>query len=86
MDRAGPANLMAPMMLNPRPTAFLNARLVDPESGYDGPGALVVADGHELDAPIAQNPVGSNSEARKDGMALIPSRNQVTPAPQVHQK
>lgn len=27
------------------PTAFLNARLVDPESGYDGPGCLVVADG-----------------------------------------
>ena len=27
------------------PTAFVNARLVDPESGYDGPGCLVVADG-----------------------------------------
>jgi dihydroorotase len=27
------------------PTAFLNARLVDPESGYDGPGCLIVADG-----------------------------------------
>ncbi len=26
-------------------TALLNARLVDPESGYDGPGALVVNDG-----------------------------------------
>ena len=26
-----------------------------------------------LNAPTAQNPVGSNSEARKDGMALIPS-------------
>ena len=32
-------------MSGPRPTAYLNARLVDPESGYDGPGALVVADG-----------------------------------------
>ena len=28
-----------------RPLAFVNARLVDPESGYDGPGALVVKDG-----------------------------------------
>ncbi len=28
-----------------RPTAFVNARLVDPESGYDGPGALVTAGG-----------------------------------------
>jgi dihydroorotase len=27
------------------PLAFLNARLVDPEAGYDGPGALVVARG-----------------------------------------
>ena len=28
-----------------RPVAFVNARLVDPESGYDGPGAVVVRDG-----------------------------------------
>lgn len=28
-----------------QPIAFINARLVDPESGYDGPGALVVTDG-----------------------------------------
>jgi dihydroorotase len=27
------------------PTAFLNARLVDPESRYDGPGSLIVAEG-----------------------------------------
>jgi dihydroorotase len=26
-------------------TAFINARLVDPETGYDGPGALVVSEG-----------------------------------------
>ena len=32
-----------------RPTAFLNARLVDPESGYDGPGCLIVADGAVAD-------------------------------------
>jgi dihydroorotase len=28
-----------------RPLAFTGARLIDPESGYDGPGALVVKDG-----------------------------------------
>ncbi len=28
-----------------RPIAFHGARLIDPESGYDGPGALLVADG-----------------------------------------
>jgi dihydroorotase len=28
-----------------RPTAFTNVRLVDPVSGYDGPGALIVAGG-----------------------------------------
>ena len=29
----------------PRPLAFVNARLVDPESGYDGPGALIAEKG-----------------------------------------
>ncbi len=28
-----------------QPTAFINARLIDPESRYDGPGALVVQGG-----------------------------------------
>ncbi len=32
-------------MSGARPTAFVNARLVDPESGYDGRGAVVVVDG-----------------------------------------
>jgi dihydroorotase len=32
-------------MSRPRPFAFNNARLVDPETGYDGPGALVVFEG-----------------------------------------
>ncbi len=31
--------------MSARPVAFINARLVDPESRYDGPGALVVQDG-----------------------------------------
>lgn len=29
----------------PRPTAFRNARLIDPASGFDGPGGLLVIDG-----------------------------------------
>jgi dihydroorotase len=28
-----------------RPLAFVNARLIDPESGYDGPGCVVVSEG-----------------------------------------
>src|ERR1700761_2471711 len=28
-----------------RPLAFANARLVDPASGYDGPGGLIVTEG-----------------------------------------
>ncbi|MDP3745407.1 MAG: dihydroorotase, partial [Phenylobacterium sp.] len=32
-----------------RPTAFVNARLVDPASGWDGPGALLVRDGKIAD-------------------------------------
>jgi dihydroorotase len=31
--------------MSERPTVYLNARLVDPASGYDGPGALIVAAG-----------------------------------------
>src|SRR5690349_13829689 len=31
--------------MSARPLAFINVRLVDPESGYDGPGALLVQDG-----------------------------------------
>ena len=34
---------------NARPIAFTNARLVDPESGYDGPGSLIVAEGLIVD-------------------------------------
>jgi dihydroorotase len=29
----------------PQPLAFTNARLVDPESGYDGPGGVIVSEG-----------------------------------------
>src|SRR5690606_22275301 len=33
-----------------RPTAFVNARLIDPASGYDGKGGLLARDGIILDA------------------------------------
>lgn len=37
-----------------RPVAFVNARLVDPASGYDGPGAVVVAEG--VIADVSRSP------------------------------
>ena len=37
-----------------RPTAFVNARMVDPETGYDGPGCLVVTEG--VIADVARRP------------------------------
>jgi dihydroorotase len=36
---------MSPPLKANRPTAFTNVRLVDPASGYDGPGALIVTEG-----------------------------------------
>ena len=36
---------MSPLSKANRPTAFTNVRLVDPASGYDGPGALIVTEG-----------------------------------------
>ena len=35
--------------MSARPTAFIHARIVDPASGWDGPGALLVADGKIAD-------------------------------------
>ena len=31
--------------MNAQPIAFVGARLIDPETGYDGPGALIVSEG-----------------------------------------
>ena len=42
-----------------QPIAFLNARLVDPASGYDGPGALTTSGGkivEEASAAMAPPP------------------------------
>lgn len=35
--------------MSAQPTAFINARIVDPASGWDGPGALLVRDGRIAD-------------------------------------
>lgn len=38
-----------------RPVAFINARLVDPASGYDGPGAVIVTEGVIADVAKGSN-------------------------------
>ncbi|MBX3483073.1 dihydroorotase [Phenylobacterium sp.] len=58
-----------------RPLAFVNARLVDPASGYDGPGAVVVTEG--VIADVARKPdLGKLSAdvevVDADGALLIP--------------
>ncbi|MCH8037410.1 MAG: dihydroorotase, partial [Proteobacteria bacterium] len=49
-----------------RRTAFVNARLLDPASGLDAPGALVVEDGR-----IADLGPGLLAEGVSEGMARI---------------
>ena len=49
-----------------RPTAFVNARLVDPESRYDGPGCVVVKDG--VIADLARRP---DIEGLSDDVRII---------------
>ena len=43
-----------------RPTAFINVRLVDPASGYDGPGGLIVTEGVIADV-VKGSDIGSLS-------------------------
>ncbi len=56
-----------------RPVAFVNARIVDPTSGYDGPGAVVVTEG--VIADVARSPsfgsLSSDIEAIDVGGALL---------------
>src|SRR5690606_27527707 len=58
-----------------QPLAFINARMVDPESGYDGPGCLLARDG--LIVETARRPAFGDrpSEARLidcEGAVLAP--------------
>lgn len=58
-----------------RPLAFTNARIVDPASGYDGPGAVIVAEG--VIADVARAPTLGSLSADVEvvdagGALLIP--------------
>ena len=58
-----------------RPLAFVNARLVEPESGYDGPGCLVVAEAVIADvrrAPALESPSPDLQVIDCGGALLIP--------------
>ena len=58
-----------------RTTAFLNARLVDPESGYDGPGEIIVQDGQIAEVVRAMRLEGLSSEIERvdcQGAVLAP--------------
>ena len=62
-------------MAESRPTAFVGARLIDPATGYDGPGCLVVADG--LIAEVVRRPAyeglsGDIEVVDCDGAVLMP--------------
>lgn len=51
-------------MSRARPFAFNNARLVDPESGYDGPGAVVVSGGVIADIARGRDFTDLSSDVR----------------------
>jgi dihydroorotase len=48
-----------------RPTAFVNARLLDPASGYDGPGALITGGGRIVDVERAPHIDGLSPDLRR---------------------
>jgi dihydroorotase len=56
-----------------RPLAFTNVRLVDPASGYDGPGAVIVTEG--VIADVAHAPgfgkLSADVEVADCGGALL---------------
>jgi dihydroorotase len=58
-----------------RPTAFVNARLVDPATGYDGPGAVIVTEGVIADVVRGAGPGALSAEVEvvdAAGAALLP--------------
>jgi dihydroorotase len=58
-----------------RPVAYLNARLVDPASGYDGPGAVIVTEGVIADVAHAPDLGSLSSDVEvvdAAGALLIP--------------
>ena len=58
-----------------RPTAYVNARLLDPAGGYDGPGSVLVAEGVIADVVRGAAPTGLSPDAMVvdvRGKLLIP--------------
>jgi len=58
-----------------RPTAFVNARVLDPASGYDGPGAVIVAEGVIADVVKGADPGALSPDLEvvdAGGKALMP--------------
>ncbi|HKR89351.1 MAG TPA: dihydroorotase [Phenylobacterium sp.] len=58
-----------------RPTAFVGARLLDPASGYDGPGALIVTEGVIADVVKGSDPGALSPDVDVvdvQGKALLP--------------
>ena len=58
-----------------RPIAFINARLVDPASGYDGPGALMASDGRIVEVTHGDGPAFLSPDVRRidcQGAMLAP--------------
>jgi dihydroorotase len=51
--------------MSPRPIAFLGARLIDPENGYDGPGALLAVDGRIAEVAHGPGLEGLSEEVRR---------------------
>jgi dihydroorotase len=50
--------------MSPRPILFTGARLVDPESGYDGHGSILVADGKIAEVRRGETPIDAPDGAR----------------------
>ncbi len=48
--------------MSPRPVLISNARLVDPESEYDGPGSLLIKDGLIAEARKGDTPVEASGD------------------------
>ncbi|HEY2178898.1 MAG TPA: dihydroorotase [Caulobacteraceae bacterium] len=51
--------------MSQQPILISGARLVDPESGYDGPGALLVTDGRIGEARIGATPIDVSDDVRR---------------------
>jgi len=60
-------------MMAKRPIAFVNARLVDPATGYDGPGALLVSGGVIADRIEGADPgaISADAEVVDAGGAML---------------